>query len=82
MYLFRLAFCPDVCPGMGSLDHMATLFLSFLRNFHIDSTVAEPTYFPGRWVRMIFFSVIFGKFKILHIFPPQLVHKKRKYVSI
>ena len=44
---------------------------SFLRNFHIVSRVAEPTYFPGRWVLMIFFSVIFGKFKILNIFPPQ-----------
>ena len=26
---FELLFSPDVCPGMGLLDHMATLFLVF-----------------------------------------------------
>ena len=29
MYLFELWFCPDICPGIGLLDHMATLFLAF-----------------------------------------------------
>ena len=27
MYLFELQFCPDVCPGVGLLDHMVVLFL-------------------------------------------------------
>ena len=27
MYLFKLQFYPDVCPGVGWLDHVATLFL-------------------------------------------------------
>ena len=32
MYLFELEFFPDVCPGVRLLDHLATLFLVFLRN--------------------------------------------------
>ena len=27
--LFKLEFSSDICSGMGSLDHMATLFLVF-----------------------------------------------------
>ena len=34
MYLFKLEFLPDTCPGVGLLDHMVTIF-SFLRNLHI-----------------------------------------------
>ena len=34
MYLFELQFCSDICLGVGFLDHMATLFLVFLRNLH------------------------------------------------
>ena len=26
---FELEFCLDICPGVGFLDHMATLFLVF-----------------------------------------------------
>ena len=33
MCLFELGFCLGICPGMGLLYHMATLFLVFLRNF-------------------------------------------------
>ena len=29
MYLFELEFSPDICPGLGFLDHMVTLFLVF-----------------------------------------------------
>ena len=29
MYLFESQFCPDVCPGVGLLDLMATPFLVF-----------------------------------------------------
>ena len=29
MYLFELEFSPDICPGVGLQDHMATLFLVF-----------------------------------------------------
>ena len=36
MSLFELEFSsfPDICPGLGLLDHMVTLFLPFLRNLH------------------------------------------------
>ena len=33
MYVFKLQFFPDVCPGMGFQDHTETIF-SFLRNLH------------------------------------------------
>ena len=33
MYLLELYFCLDLCPGVGLLDQMATLF-NFLRSFH------------------------------------------------
>ena len=29
IYLFELEFSPDICPGIGSLDHMVALFLVF-----------------------------------------------------
>ena len=32
MYLLKLEFSPDICPGVESLDHMETLFLVFLKN--------------------------------------------------
>ena len=34
IYLFELEFSPDICPGVGFLGHMVTLFFSFLRNLH------------------------------------------------
>ena len=33
IYLFKLWFYPDMCPRVGLLDYMVTIF-SFLRNFH------------------------------------------------
>ena len=34
MYLFTLCFSPDICPGVGLLDHMVVLFLIFFKNLH------------------------------------------------
>ena len=34
MYLFKLCFSLDMCPGVGLLNHMVVLFLVFLRNLH------------------------------------------------
>ena len=31
MCLFEWWFCPDICPGVGLLDHVTTLFSVFLR---------------------------------------------------
>ena len=33
MHLFKLVLSLDVCPGVGLLDHMVTIF-SFLSNLH------------------------------------------------
>ena len=32
MYLFKLEFSPDTCPGMGLLDHVVTLSFSFFKD--------------------------------------------------
>ena len=34
MYLLELQFCLAVCPGVGLLDHTATLFPVFLKSLH------------------------------------------------
>ena len=34
MYLLKLWFSPDICPGVGLLDHMVALCLVFLRNLN------------------------------------------------
>ena len=34
MYLLKLWFSPDICLGVGLLDHMVALFFSFLRSLH------------------------------------------------
>ena len=46
MYLFELQFCLDICPGVGLLDHMVTLFLVFWGILRLFSAVAPPTYLP------------------------------------
>ena len=40
MHLFKLEFCLDICPGVGLLDHMTTLFLIFLGSSALFSTEA------------------------------------------
>ena len=34
----NIQFCLDICPGVGLLSHMVTLFLVFLRNLHLHSS--------------------------------------------
>ena len=46
MYVFKLQFCLDICPGVGLLDHMAILFLVFWGASILFSMVAAPIYFP------------------------------------
>ena len=46
MYPFELWFSPDICPGVGLLDHMVALFLVFKGTFILFSTVAVPIYIP------------------------------------
>ena len=57
MHLFRLEFSLDICPGVGLLDHTATLFLAFWGTSILFSIVATPIYIPTNSV---------GGFPLLH----------------
>ena len=46
MCLFELEFCPDICPGMGLLYHMATLFSFYKGNSILFSVVLYQFTFP------------------------------------
>ena len=48
MHLFKLEFSsfPDICPGLGLLDHVVTLFLVFKETSILFSTVAVAIYIP------------------------------------
>ena len=52
MYLFELEFSSDICPGMGFLDHMVTLFVAFEWTSTLFSTARGqftvlPTVYSG-----------------------------------
>ena len=52
MYIFKLKFPLDICPGVRLLDHMAILFL-VLRNFHTvfhNGCINLYSYQHCRWV--------------------------------
>ena len=52
MYIFKLKFPLDICPGVRLLDHMAILFL-ILRNFHTvfhNGYINLYSYQHCRWV--------------------------------
>ena len=44
-------FFLDICPGVGLLDHKATLFLGFLTNSILFSILAAPIYIPANSIR-------------------------------
>ena len=58
MYLFELWLSPDICPGVGLLDHMVALFLGFYGTSMLFSVVSVPIYTPINSV---------GGFPLLHI---------------
>ena len=46
MYLFECKFYPDICPGVGLLDHMVLLHLVFQGNSTLFSVVVlVPIFF-------------------------------------
>ena len=51
MYLFEIQFLLDMCPGVGLLDPVATLFLVFLENFILFSIVSTSIYILTNSVR-------------------------------
>ena len=46
MYLFKLAFCLDINPEMGLLDHMIALFLVFCGTSILFSIGVTPIHIP------------------------------------
>ena len=56
MYLFELMFCPDICPGVVLLGHMAILFLVFWVTSILFSIVAIPTSHSHQHCRRVPFS--------------------------
>ena len=46
MNLFALSFCLGISPGVGLLDHMATLLSVFKETSILFSIVAAPVYIP------------------------------------
>ena len=46
MYLFKLEFSPDICPGMRLLDHMMIPFLVSQDICILSSRVAATIYIP------------------------------------
>ena len=50
MYLYGLQFCLDICPRVGLLDHMKTLFLVFWGTSILFSIVAAPICIPSNSV--------------------------------
>ena len=47
MHLFELYFFLNICPEVGLLDYMATLFLIFRGSAILFSIVAVPIYIPN-----------------------------------
>ena len=46
MYLYKLWFSLDVCPGVGLLYHMVALFAVFKGTSILFSIVTVPIYIP------------------------------------
>ena len=46
MYLFKVWFSLDICPGMGLLDHMIVIYLIFKGTFKLFFIVVVSIYIP------------------------------------
>ena len=61
MYPLEFWFSLDICPGVGLLDHVVTLFLVFWGTSILFSTVVVPIYIPTNSVgRFPFLHTLFG----------------------
>ena len=60
MYLFKLEFSPDICPGVGLLDHMVTLYLVFEGTPILFFIAAAPIYIPNSVGGFLFLHTLFN----------------------
>ena len=56
MYLLQWKFCPDICPGVGIMDHIVVLYLFFWGTSILFSIVVVTLYIPTNGVEGFFFS--------------------------
>ena len=65
---FQIMVFPDICPGVGLLDHMASLFLVFLRNSYcFPQWLHQFTFPPTVWEDPVF-STLSPAFVICRLF--------------
>ena len=65
---FKIIVFPDICPGVGLLDHMASLFLVFLRNSYcFPQWLHQFTFPPTVWEDSVF-STLSPAFVICRLF--------------
>ena len=57
MNMGYLQFCLDICPGVGLLDHMATLLSVFWGTSILLSVLTTPIYIPTNTVKRVSFSL-------------------------
>ena len=65
---FKLYFSPDIYPGVGLLDHMATLFLVFKGTSILFSIVTAQIYIPTNSVGGFLFFTPSPTFVICRLF--------------
>ena len=66
MYPFELWFSPNICPGVGLLDHMVIQFLVVFKE--LFSIVTVPTYIPTNDVEGLHFFYTLSSIPCLQIF--------------
>ena len=84
MYPFELLFCPDRCPGVGSLGHMVVLYWVFWGASMLFSVVAALTYIPTNSIEGPLFSSLSRALKdsVLPSYISFTIHKTLYFWSL
>ena len=82
MCLFELWFCPDICPGIGLLDRMATLFLAFWGISISFPVVTALLYILTNSQEVFLFSTPSPAFVICRFFNDNLLTGVRWYLIV